>query len=279
MNSLVVFLSVVALVAGKPSGLEPVLTSYSAPILGAAYAAPTVYSAPLAIGASAVSSQSRLDIKSSPAVVSTSIEPIARTVISQPAVVAAPAIATAAIAPAAVSSQSRIDIKSTPAISSTVVSAPVAYSASPVAYGAAIGYNAPILAGAVAPALLKTAYAAPALLKTAYAAPAILKTAYAAPAFSAAIAGPAVPLDTPEVIAARAAHFEAKALAGAHLIKKRSATFLASPLVSTHLASPVISTYASAPVLSTVHAAPLAYSAPLALSTPLITKAYSVHPW
>lgn len=259
MNSLVVFLSVVALVAGKPSGLEPVLTSYSAPIIGAAtYAAPAVYSAPtIYAGASAVSSQSRLDIKSSPAVVSTSIEPIARTVISQPAVIAAPAIATAAIAPAAVSSQSRIDNKSTPAISSTVVSAPLAYSApiAPIAYGT-LGYNGQYLAGAVAPTFLKTAYTAP-----------------------IAIAGPTVPLDTPEVIAARAAHFEAKALAGAHLIKKRSATLIASPLVSTHLATPVISTYASAHLLPTVHAAPLAYSAPIAYSTPLITKAYGVHPW
>ncbi|XP_047027239.1 cuticle protein 16.5-like [Helicoverpa zea] len=252
MNSLVVFLSVVALVAGKPSGL------IGAPI---AYSAPAVYAAPALIGASAVSSQSRLDIKSSPAVVTTSVEqPIVRTVVSEPAIVAAPAIATAAIAPAAVSSQSRLDIKSTPAITSTVVSAPVAYSAH-------LAYSAPLAYGA------SFAYSSPALLKTAYA-PAL--TTFAAPA---AIAAPAVPLDTPEVIAARAAHFEAKALAGAHLIKKRSAPLLAAPLLSTPIASPVISTYSAAPLLSTVHAAPLAYSAPLTYSAPLITKAYSVHPW
>lgn len=236
MNSLVVFLSVVALVAGKPSGLitSPII---STPL---AYAAPAYYSAPALYAApAAVSSQSRLDIKSSPAVVTTSIEPIARTVISEPAVISPPTILPAPIAPAAVSSQSRIDIKTSPAITSTVVSAPVAYSAP-----------------------LALAYKAPTFVKT------------FAPAFSAAIAAPAVPLDTPEVIAARAEHFEAKVLAGAHLIKKRSAPLIAAPVLS-HLASPVISTYAAAPV---VHA-PLAYSAPIAISTPLITKAYSVHPW
>ncbi|CAH0694185.1 unnamed protein product [Spodoptera exigua] len=237
MNSLVVFLSVVALVAGKPSGLitSPIVSTPLAYAAPAYYSAPALYTAP-----AAVSSQSRLDIKSSPAVVTTSIEPIARTVISEPAVVAAPAVLSAAIAPAAVSSQSRIDIKSSPAITSTVVSAPVAYSA-PLAF----------------------AYKAPTFVKT------------FAPAFSAAIAAPAAPLDTPEVIAARAEHFEAKALAGAHLIKKRSAPLIAAPVLS-HVASPVISTYAAAPI---VHAAPLAYSAPIAFSTPLITKAYSVHPW
>ncbi|CAH1638738.1 unnamed protein product [Spodoptera littoralis] len=240
MNSLVVFLSVVALVAGKPSGLitSPIISTPLAYAAPAYYSAPTLYSAP-----AAVSSQSRLDIKSSPAVVTTSIEPIARTVISEPALVDAPTILPAPIAPiapAAVSSQSRIDIKSSPAITSTVISAPVAYSA-PFAL----------------------AYKAPTFVKT------------FSPAFSAAIAEPAVPLDTPEVIAARAEHFEAKALAAAHLIKKRSAPLIAAPVLS-HLASPVISTYAAAPI---VHAAPLAYSAPIALSTPLITKAYSVHSW
>ncbi|TKX27969.1 calphotin-like [Spodoptera litura] len=237
MNSLVVFLSVVAFVAGKPSGLitSPIISTPLAYAAPAYYSAPALYSAP-----AAVSSQSRLDIKSSPAVVTTSIEPIARTVISEPAIVAPPSILPAAIAPAAVSSQSRIDIKSSPAITSTVISAPVAYSAP-----------------------LALAYKAPTFVKT------------FAPAFSAAIAEPAVPLDTPEVIAARAEHFEAKALAAAHLIKKRSASLIAAPVLS-HLASPVISTYAAAPV---VHAAPLAYSAPVAFSTPLITKAYSVHPW
>ncbi|CAH0584225.1 unnamed protein product [Chrysodeixis includens] len=205
MNSLVVFLSVVALVAGKPSGLL--------------YGGAVAYSAPAVLA---------------PAGIAPAIIP--------PAVYSAPAITTL---PAAVSSQSRIDIKSTPAITSTLISAPLAYG----------DYSTHLYAGAVAPAYLKAAYVAPAV--TSYAAiPAA--TAIAAPA-----AAPAVPEDTPEVVAARAAHFEAKALAE-HSIQKRSAPF-------SHLATPLITSYAAAPI---VHAAPLAYSAPVAYSTPLITKAY-----
>ncbi|XP_026731228.1 cuticle protein 38-like [Trichoplusia ni] len=213
MNSLVVFLSVVALVAGKPSGL----------LHGGAVA----YSAPAVLATAGIA----------PAIVS-------------PTVYSAPAIA--AIAPAAVSSQSRIDIKSTPAITSTVVSAPIAYGA----------YSAPVYASAVAPAYLKTAFAAPAL------------ASYAAIPAAAAIAAPAaptVPLDTPEVAAARAAHFEAKALAE-HSIHKRSAPY-------NHLATPLITSYAAAQVVPALHAAPLAYSAPIAYSTPLITKTYGGLAW
>ncbi|XP_026731237.1 cuticle protein 16.5-like [Trichoplusia ni] len=210
MNSLVVFLSVVALVAGKPSGL----------LHGGAVA----YSAPAVLATAGIA----------PAIVS-------------PTVYSAPAIA--AIAPAAVSSQSRIDIKSTPAITSTVVSAPIAYGA----------YSAPVYASGVAPAYLKTEFAAPAL------------ASYAAIPAATAIAAPTVPLDTPEVAAARAAHFEAKAFAE-HSIHKRSAPF-------NHLASPLITSYAAAQVVPALHAAPLAYSAPIAYSTPLITKTYGGLAW
>ncbi|CAH0584224.1 unnamed protein product [Chrysodeixis includens] len=207
MNSLVVFLSVVALVAGKPSGLL--------------YGGAVAYSAPAVLA---------------PAGIAPAIIP--------PAVYSAPAITTL---PAAVSSQSRIDIKSTPAIASTLISSPLAYG----------DYSTHLYAGAVAPAYLKAAYVAPAV--TSYAAiPAA--TAIAAPAAPVA---PAVPEDTPEVVAARAAHLEAKALAE-HSIQKRSAPF-------GHLATPLITSYAAAPI---VHAAPLAYSAPVAYSTPLITKTY-----
>ncbi|XP_064292279.1 larval/pupal cuticle protein H1C-like [Plodia interpunctella] len=228
MNSLVVLLSILACAVAKPSGL------LNAGVIS--YAAPAIASLP-----AAVSQQSRVDIKSSPAVISTAaVAPIARTIIAEPAVIAPPVVAAPA---AAVSSQSRIDIKSSPAVfSSYAAAAPLAYS---------------------------TPIAAPALIKTAIA------PAFAAPAFAAragflapSLVAPGVPLDTPEVIAARAAHFEAKALAGAHLIHKRSAPLIGAPVLSTYSA-PLVSTYSAAPVVSTYAASPLisAYSAPLAYST------------
>ncbi|KAM3966389.1 cuticular protein hypothetical 16 [Aphomia sociella] len=236
MNSLVVLLSVVALASAKPSEL------LNAGIVS--YAAPAVATYPAAI-----SQQSRIDIKSSPAVVATAaVAPIARTIIAEPAFAAAPI---AYSAPAAVSSQSRIDIKSSPAVVSTVAAA------------APIAYAAPLATAAIAPTFVKSAAIATPFVASGY-----LKTAAIA---SPALVGPSVPLDTPEVIAARAAHFEAKALAGAHLIHKRSAPFIGAPVISTY-GAPVVSTLAAAPVIS-------AYSAPVAFSTPLITKTYSVHPW
>ncbi|XP_060802462.1 uncharacterized protein LOC132902230 [Amyelois transitella] len=244
MNSLVVLLSMVALAAAKPSGL------FQAGLVS--YAAPAIASLP-----AAVSQQSRIDIKSSPAVISTAeVAPITRSIVAEP-FIATPSVLAA---PAAVSSQSRLDIKSSPAIINTVAAAPLAYSA-------------PI---GIAPTLIKSAYAAPA-----FTAPALLKTSIAAPGLlTPALAAPGVPLDTPEVIAARAAHFEAKALAGAHLIRKRSAPLIGAPVLSTYSA-PLVSTYSASPIVSPLSATSLisTYSAPIALSTPLITKAYSVHPW
>ncbi|CAB3251478.1 unnamed protein product [Arctia plantaginis] len=236
MNSLVVFLSVVALAVAMPSGIQfqGGLLAYSAPIIGSVPAA--------------VSHQSRLDIKSSPAVTTT--------VVAAPTLLAAPAITTAAFAPAAVSSQSRIDIKSSPAITSTVVSTPVTYSAP------ALAFSSPLLSDAIAPAVMKTGYIAPAISKSA----AIASLAFA----TETIAASDVPLDTPEVLSARAAHFEAKALAKAHLIKKRSVQLAAAPLATSYAAIPWISTY---------HAAPYSYTVPISLSSPLINKAYGVHAW
>ncbi|KOB51883.1 putative cuticle protein [Operophtera brumata] len=111
-----------------------------------------------------------------------------------------------------------------------------------------------------------------------------------------------VPLDTPEVVAARAAHYQAKALSGLHHLKKRSAPLhygsvvapvgYSSPLVSAY-STPVVSAYSS-PVVS-AYSSPVvsAYSSPVvsAYSSPLVSaysplayhgvapKALSVHPW
>lgn len=102
-----------------------------------------------------------------------------------------------------------------------------------------------------------------------------------------------VPLDTPEVVAARAAHFQAKALSLHHL-KKRSAPLYYSSAVAPLAYSSPLSAY-PAPVVS-AYSSPLvsAYSSPVvsAYSSPLVSayssplayhgvgvKALSVHPW
>ncbi|XP_075979266.1 uncharacterized protein LOC142978629 [Anticarsia gemmatalis] len=91
-----------------------------------------------------------------------------------------------------------------------------------------------------------------------------------------------VPLDTPEVVAARAAHYTAKALGPFHHLRKRSvvaplayssvvapaAVTYSSPVVS-HYGAPVVSHYAAA---SPVVSAYSPYSA-------LYPRALSVHPY
>lgn len=81
-----------------------------------------------------------------------------------------------------------------------------------------------------------------------------------------------VPLDTPEVVAARAAHYQAKALAGAgvHTIAKRSV--VVSPVTSYAAVSPVVSPYSYTPYVS-------AYGAPSYTYPTVYPRALSVHPW
>ncbi|KAM3966311.1 LOW QUALITY PROTEIN: uncharacterized protein ACR2FA_012615 [Aphomia sociella] len=86
------------------------------------------YAAPV-IAPSAVSHQSRVDVVSSPAVVS---HAVAAPVISH--AVAAPVVA---VAPSAVSHQSRVDVRTSPAVIATAAVAPLAhsvYAAAPVAH-------------------------------------------------------------------------------------------------------------------------------------------------
>ncbi|XP_041986227.1 cuticle protein 16.5-like [Aricia agestis] len=101
------------------------------------YLGPVAYSTPVvahSIAPSAVSHQSRVDIKSSPAIVSEQIvaAPVVARTFAAPVVahaVATPVVAHA-IAPSAVSHQSRVDYKSSPAVvTESVVAAPVVHSA------------------------------------------------------------------------------------------------------------------------------------------------------
>ncbi|XP_046968475.1 cuticle protein 16.5-like [Vanessa cardui] len=274
MNTLVVLLSLMALASAKPGELKSGIVSY---------AAPAVLVAPAAI-----SHQSRVDVKSSPAIVATQSEPLTRAAIAEPAIIAAPAFAApiayaspAALAvpaafaapaaytaplvgaPAAVSSQSRVDIKSSPAIIDTFAAAPVFNSISgiPIAYSAPIAatYASSIYSPAIAPAVP------------------VVKAANIEPLPSVdAAALPVAPTETPEVAAARAAHLEAKALEE-HKIQKRSAAFLAGPqVVSSYSAAPVISNYAGHYVYP---AAITRAGAPIAVSGPVLTSAYGIHPY
>ncbi|CAH2039676.1 unnamed protein product, partial [Iphiclides podalirius] len=88
-----------------------------------------------------------------------------------------------------------------------------------------------------------------------------------------------VPLDTPEVVAARAAHYQAKALSGLHHLKKRSLAPLSystvvSPVTHSAVLSPLTYSASYVPGYSTTAlvSSPLAYSG-------VFPKAYGVHPW
>ncbi|OWR52793.1 cuticular protein hypothetical 16 precursor [Danaus plexippus plexippus] len=237
MNSLVVLFSVMALTAAKPSGLiQSEVISYAAPAV--------------ALAPAAVSHQSRIDIKSSPAVISEKIiAPVTRTVVAEPAIVAAPA---SYVAPAAYAAPAALAAPSSPAVISTVAAAPVlsAYSAS-------------------VPAIYPSGFFSPAIVPSA----ALLKSEIKPIAVSSSQdAGeikpelPVAPTETPEVAAARAAHLEAKALEESHQINKRSLRYLANP--------PIVSTYSALPV--PLVSSPL-YSAPIAVSSPVIGNAYRIH--
>ncbi|XP_063827896.1 calphotin-like [Ostrinia nubilalis] len=93
------------------------------------------YSAPVvAVAPSAVSHQSRVDVVSSPAVVS---HAVAAPVVAHAAPIVAHAAPVVAVAPSAVSHQSRVDVRTSPAVVSHSVVAPVAhsvYAAAPVAH-------------------------------------------------------------------------------------------------------------------------------------------------
>lgn len=119
-----------------------------------------------------------------------------------------------------------------------------------------------------------------------YSAPVVAPAVVAAPIFSQAPHSPAVvldavhgvPLDTPEVVAARAAHYQAKALSHVHHLGKRSL----APVTYSSVVAPVAAYSAyGAPVVST-YGAPVTYSAgvvsPFAYSA-VVPKAYGVHPW
>ncbi|XP_013190515.2 cuticle protein 16.5-like [Amyelois transitella] len=173
--------------------------------------------------------------------------------------------------------------------------APLAYSAAVPAVSSVSQYSSSVLHGSpVVSAAVPAVYSAPAVYGASVVAPVPAVALSQAPHSPAVVldAVHGVPLDTPEVVAARAAHYQAKALTGLHHLKKRSLAPVAyssvvspvAPVVSAYSAplvhGPVVSAYSSpivsAPVVSAYSApvvgAPLAYSA-------VVPKALSVHPW
>ncbi|XP_047026783.1 cuticle protein 16.5-like [Helicoverpa zea] len=101
-----------------------------------AYAAPVVAH----VAPSAVSHQSRVDVVSSPAVVSHAVAPVVSHAYAAPVVAhAAPVLA---VAPSAVSHQSRVDVRSSPAVVSHAVHAAPVYAAAAYAAPAYSAYGA-----------------------------------------------------------------------------------------------------------------------------------------
>ena len=172
-----------------------------------AYAAPVVAH----VAPSAVSHQSRVDVVSSPAVVSHAVAPVVSHAYAAPVV---------AVAPSAVSHQSRVDVRTSPAV--------VSHAVSPLVH------------------------AAPVYAAAAYAAPAYGYAAYGAHGYSA-----------------YGAH-AGLALSHAHLLKKRSLAHYAVPVV--HAVPSAVSHQSRVDVISKpavvstyVQAAPAVYAAPAAV--------------
>ncbi|XP_047534589.1 cuticle protein LPCP-23-like [Vanessa atalanta] len=218
------------------------------------------YSAPI-LAPSAVSHQSRVDVISSPAIVS---HAVAAPVLSH--AVAAPVVAHA-IAPAAVSHQSRVDVRTSPAITVAAV-APVAHSvvaATPLisahSYASPLlGYSAHGLSHLIKRRSLgHLVYSAPVVAPAAVShqsrvdvisSPAIVSHAVATPVFSHAVAAPIV----------------------AHAVAPAAVSHQSRVDVRT---SPAITVAAVAPVAhSVVAASPLIHSAPLAHGA-----GHLVHSW
>nr|BAM17982.1 cuticular protein PxutCPH14 [Papilio xuthus] len=154
--------------------------------------------------------------------------------------------------------------------------APLAYSAVPAVsslsqYSSSVYHGAPLYA----PSLYQASYVTPAV--------AALSQAPNSPAVVLdAVNG--VPLDTPEVVSARLAHYQAKALSGVHHLRKRSVapltySTLVSPVTHGAVVSPVAPlTYSSYSPYVSAYSAPALVSSPLTYSA-VLPKAYGVHAW
>lgn len=145
-------------------------------------------------------------------------------------------------------------------VAPVVYSSVIPASSSVSEYGSSIVHPSPAL------------YRAPVIVNApVYSAPAVVPTTLSQAPYQPAVVLDAVngvPLDTPEVVAARAAHFRAKALGPLHQLRKRS--IAVAPLSVGAVVAPV--SYASYP------AGPLALPAALGYSA-AYPRALSWHPY
>ncbi|KAG6442268.1 cuticle protein 2 [Manduca sexta] len=160
---------------------------------------------------------------------------------------------------------------------SVVAYSPVVPAVSSVSqYSSSVVHGSPVVAPAV-----YSSYVAPAVVS-----PAVVPVAYSqAPASPAVVldAVHGVPLDTPEVVAAKVAHFQAKALAGVHHLRKRSVVApvaAVAPVAYSSVVSPLSYSSAVVPPYSAHYVSaysPSVYS-PYSYAS-IVPKAYSVHPY
>ncbi|XP_072947868.1 uncharacterized protein [Epargyreus clarus] len=161
----------------------------------------------------------------------------------------------------------------------------LAYSAVP-AYSSVSQYSADVVHGSPVVPAVYSAYNAPYYGAVPAVVPGVaLSQAPHSPAVVLdAVNG--VPLDTPEVVAARAAHYQAKALAGVHHLAKRSVAPVAYSAVSPVVAGAVVSPFSRSVVSPLGYSSPFvstygvpAYGVPSYGYSSLYPRAVSVHPW
>lgn len=90
-----------------------------------------------------------------------------------------------------------------------------------------------------------------------------------------------VPLNTPEVVAARAAHYQAKALSGVHHLAKRSLAPVSYSSVVNPISpfSPLVRNVVSPAVYPSSYVSAVNGFAPAYSYSPLVPKVYSVNAW
>lgn len=153
--------------------------------------------------------------------------------------------------------------------------APLTYSAVVPGTSSLSSYSTSVVHGSpvVATRLISTPVVAPVVV------PAVAQPPHSPAVILDAVNG--VPLDTPEVVAARAAHLQARILSGVHHLHKRSVAPLAwsSPVVAPIApVAPLVSTVGG-PVVSAYSTPLVTYGARGVVSPLVYPRALSIHPY
>ncbi|XP_028167220.1 cuticle protein 38-like [Ostrinia furnacalis] len=238
-------------------------------VIAAAVAAPSLYVP------SAVSHQSRVDVHSSPAVVTQYVaEPVVAThVVAEPVVEARAVYA----APAAVSHQSRVDVRSSPAVvasvpvvaSAPVVEPVVAYAAAPVstvyAGGSAVSHQSRVDVQS-SPAVVSEHLVAPVVEARSVLTPAVYNGAHSV--YGAGAYGHGVS----SIYGAHAG----LGLSHGHLLKKRSLAHVYAPVAHVaHIAPSAVSHQSRVDVISKPAVVSEVVSAPVAVAHAVPSVSYA----